>query len=318
RPCGLALAPAKPWLHWAASRNHAEPGPPVKAPAPCPPLGTRPRSLSVSDIETLIANPYAIFARHILGLTPLPPLDAEPGGAERGQIIHDMLHRFAQRYPDAMPEDCAAELIAIFDASANLYGDSARIAAFWRPRLERFAGWFAGTEAERRGGAQVFSELRGQFIFETSGGPFTLRARADRIDLSPDGTLAIYDYKSGAMPSDAAVAAFKAPQLPLEALIALKGYFEGLAAKTVHKLAYISARGGEPAGAERSLPGKTLDALVDGAESGLKALIARFDMETTPYAAMRRAAFSDRYRHDDYAHLARVAEWGDGEEEGTA
>jgi ATP-dependent helicase/nuclease subunit B len=299
-------------------RNQAESAPPVKPPAPCPPLDARPRSLSVSDIETLIASPYAIFARHILGLTPLPPLDAEPGGAERGQIIHDMLHRFAQRYPDALPEDCAAELTGIFDASASLYGDSARIAAFWRPRVERFAAWFAGTEAERRGGAQVLSELRGQFVFEAPGGPFTLRARADRVDLSPDGSLAIYDYKSGAMPTDAAVAAFKAPQLPLEALIAIKGHFEGLTAKAVRKLAYISARGGEPAGIERALVKDAPEALAKGVEDGLKALIARFDIETTPYAAMRRAAFADRYRHDDYAHLARLAEWGDSEEEGAA
>ena len=49
--------------------------------------------------------------------------------------------------------------------------------------------------------------------------------------------------------------------------------------------------------------------LASAARKGLTALIERFDDAATPYTAMRRAAFSDSYRYDDYAHLARVAEW---------
>jgi ATP-dependent helicase/nuclease subunit B len=291
------------------TRNDAPSPAPVKAPAPCPPFDARPRRLSVSDIETLIANPYAIYAKHILGLQPLSDLDAELGGSERGQIIHDILHRFARRYPDSLPKDCARELMAIFDKSAAFYGDQPRISAFWRPRLERFAAWFAETEAERRGDAIVFTERRGEFEFETDRASFTLTARADRIDLHPDGGLAIYDYKSGTMPGDSAVAAFKAPQLPLEALIAVTGGFDGVESDRVIKLAYISAKGGEPPGAERALAKETPDALAEGAHEGLVALINRFDEETTPYSATRRAAFADTYRYDPYAHLARVAEW---------
>jgi ATP-dependent helicase/nuclease subunit B len=118
------------------------------------------------------------------------------------------------------------------------------------------------------------------------------------------------------MPTDAAVAAFKAPQLPLEALIVLKGDFDGLASRRLGKLAYISAKGGDPAGVEHALAMQTPEALAEGARQGLAALIARFDEETTPYTAMRRAGFSERYRYDDYAHLARVAEWAGAEEEG--
>ncbi len=310
-----ALRPATPWLHWTGSCNAVQAVTPAKSPAPCPPLDARPRRLSVSDIETLIANPYAIYAKHILGLAPLNRLDAEPGGAERGQIIHDTLHRFARRFGDSVPAESAREMLALFDECASLYGERARISAFWRPRLERFAAWFAETEAERRGHARVLSEVRGEFSFNAPGGPFTLRARADRIDLHPDGGLAIYDYKSGSMPADNAAAAFKAPQLPLEALIAIEGHFDGLASRTVAKLAYISAKGGEPAGLERPLK-QAAAALANGARDGLFALIERFDLEATPYAALRRAAFTDSYRYDDYAHLARVAEWAGTQDEG--
>ena len=40
---------------------------------------------------------------------------------------------------------------------------------------------------------------------------------------------------------------------------------------------------------------------------GLEGLIADFDNPATPYRAIRRPGF--RYDYDDYAHLARVAEW---------
>lgn len=310
------LAANKPWAQWSAARNQTEAAPPAKPPSPCPPLDARPRRLSVSDIQVLITNPYAIYAKHILELSALNPLEAGPGGAERGQIIHDMLHRFARAFPGALPPACASELLAIFDDCAALYGDHARISAFWRPRLERFASWFEETEPARRQDAQILTEVPGELTFEAPQGPFTLRARADRIDLHPDGGLALYDYKSGAMPTDAAVTEFKAPQLPLEALIAFDGHFDGLASRQVVKLAYISAKGGEPAGMERELAKEPPDVLAKAARKGLIALIERFDDAATPYTAMRRAAFSDSYRFDDYAHLARVAEWKGATEEG--
>jgi ATP-dependent helicase/nuclease subunit B len=311
-----ALAATRPWLHWAAARNHAAPPPSAKAPAPCPPLAARPRSLTVSNIETLIANPYAIYASAILKLAPLNPLGADPGGAERGQIIHDVLHHFANRFGEELPDDCAREFLRLFDGLAALYGEQAHIQAFWRPRLERFAHWFAETEPARRGDALTLSEVRGSFRFMAPGGEFNLRARADRIDLHPDGTLAIYDYKSGEMPKEPAVTSFKAPQLPLEALIAREDGFEGIGSTRIAHLSYISAKGGEPAGEQLDLKTPAAE-LAEGAREGLATLIAKFDDPSTPYPALRRSLFPNGYRYDSYAHLARVAEWAD-EEDGEA
>ena len=50
----------------------------IEAPAPTPAVALRPRKLSVTEIERWISNPYAIFARRILKLEPLPPLGASP------------------------------------------------------------------------------------------------------------------------------------------------------------------------------------------------------------------------------------------------
>jgi ATP-dependent helicase/nuclease subunit B len=313
---GDALAPKRPWLQWATASAPASDKPASQAPAPCPPVVARPRELSVRDVAALMTNPYAIYAEHILGLVPLDALEAEPGGAERGRIIHETLHRFARRFPGGLPEDCAGELLAIFNGYTASFGDNARIAAFWRPRLERFAHWFTETEPERRQGiARIFAQVTGEMTVEAPAGPFTLRASADRIDMREDGSLVIYDYKSGALPSAADVKAFKAPQLPLQALVAQHGALKGVKSGTVAALVHISAKGGEPAGEESRVGAEDAQILAGSARDGLAALLGKFDDATTPYKAMRRGGFASGYRHDAYAHLARVEAWsGNGDE----
>ncbi len=66
----------------AAAALHDEPAerrpsPPARA---CPPIMARPRQLSVTQVETWIRDPYAIYARHVLNLRALDELDADPAG----------------------------------------------------------------------------------------------------------------------------------------------------------------------------------------------------------------------------------------------
>ena len=137
--------------------------------------------------------------------------------------------------------------------------------------------------------------------------PFTLSARADRID-DKGAALVITDYKTGMMPNDAAVKGGRAPQLPLEAAIALgDSGFPNLSGRSVEALRYIRASGGEPPGEERLVRSDDIAGLADTARLGLERLIAEFDNPTTPYRAIRRPGYS--YDYDAYAHLARVAEW---------
>jgi len=67
---------------------------PAPRPEPRPPVSSRPTSLSVTEIETLIRDPYAIYARHILRLEPLDDLGAAPDLAERGTILHAIFAAF--------------------------------------------------------------------------------------------------------------------------------------------------------------------------------------------------------------------------------
>jgi ATP-dependent helicase/nuclease subunit B len=309
---GDALAAESPWLGWARARDLVAICPRLRPPEPRPAVNLRPRSLSATDIEKWISNPYAIFARCILGLEPLPALGQEPDAALRGGIIHEALARFMRRFPDGLPPDPHGELLAIGEALLAEYAGDPRVAAFWVPRFERFACWFAETEQNRRtGGTRTLAEVGGAHVLPAPAGPFTLKARADRIDVSEDG-LNITDYKTGTNLEQLARRAHscESPQLPLEAMIAMEGGFAGLAKARVAALRYISASGGEPPGDEVKVKAEDISALANKARDGLIRLIAQFDQEATPYRAVRRARFN--YQYDDYAHLARAAEWSTG------
>jgi ATP-dependent helicase/nuclease subunit B len=305
---GAGAQPDRPWLTWARERNAlAGPVRPVRAPEPRPALALRPRRLSATAIERWIANPYAVFAERILGLEALPALGRPLDAALRGQIVHDALGRFAQQFPDRLPPDICATLVALAKAGLEELAGAPRVAAFWTPRFDRFAEWFADTEQARRAGVrQTLAEVEGAIVLQGTAGPFTLTARADRFDIG-DAGLVITDYKTGNVKELAGRAAQgRAPQLPLEAAIALAGGFTGIAAQAVTGLRYISASGGEPPGQACPLDAD-VSQLATQAREGLVRLIADFDIEATPYRAVRRAQFS--YRYDAYAHLARVAEW---------
>lgn len=311
----LNAHPEEPFADWAALRDDTQSEKSeqtrMRAPAPTPPVEARPRHLSVTRIEDWIANPYSIFARMILKLTPLEPLGAPPSAAMRGQIIHEALQIFAEQYPDQLPKDSQQKLSEIAAELMDKISIHPQIGAFWQPRFERFASWFAETEPTRRAGVkQVHTELGGKITIDAPAGPFTLSARADRIDENKDATFHIYDYKTGTVPTQNKVRALYKPQLPLEAAIQQQGGFEGLDKGPVTALSYIAAKGGEPAGEETTLSGDDLAGLIDESMEKLKNLVTSFDQQSTPYKALRRADFKGQYEYDDYAHLARLQEWG--------
>ena len=157
-------------------------------------------------------------------------------------------------------------------------------------------------------------EIDGRLVLQAPAGPFTLTARADRIDIEPAG-IVITDYKTGGLPKDTEVLRGEAPQLPLEAAMAAAGVFPGVPADLdVTALRYIRATGGEPPGEERLVKSKdtTIADVGRQAQRELESLIAFFDDAETPYRAMRRRRFAKVYEFDDYAHLARIGEWAAG------
>ncbi len=284
--------------------------PPAPRPAPRPPVPARPRSLSVTEIETLIRDPYAVYARRVLGLRPLDPLGRPPDARDRGTVIHHILARFAREVPGPLPPDAALRLRLIGEAeiAARIPWPAER--RLWRGRLLRSIDWFVAGEAARRAaGRTVAVEMAGAAEIALPGGPFTLTAKADRIDAQGDGTLAVYDYKTGPPPTEAQVEHF-ARQLWLEAGMAEAGGFPGLAPAPVGRLAYLGVTGAGEGGAETAILPGAGDVAAQWAR--FRGLMARHDDPETPYVSRLRPLLITHA--GDYDHLARVGEWSIGAE----
>lgn len=296
------------WLALARGLRRVERARPVCAPAPRPPLALRPRQLSVTSIETWQRNPYAIHARHVLGLSPLEPLGVAALPARRGTLLHAIFEDFGRRFPDEMPPQALERLIEIGErhfADVPEHGET----TFWWPRFLRAAAWFVEKEKLLRQDVEkVHVELSGRMEIPAAAGPFILTGRADRIDRLTDGRFAIYDYKTGETPSTREVEVGFAPQLSLEVAMLAHGGFvrAGLSGQTA-RIGYLSLSGGRTPGRYVGLKEKSPQQVAEEALDGLSRLIARFDEEATAYEALRRPKFA--YRYDDYAHLARVKEW---------
>ena len=313
------MLPSHPAAEWARLLDQPVGEPrPAAPPQPRPPVATRPRRLSVTEVETWLRDPYAIYARHVLKLRALKPLEQSADGADYGSIVHEAIADFLTNLPPTYPRLAPALLRAAMDRALDKAQLRPALTAWWRPRLARIADWVAEAERERRlhgPMALVRSEVKGVWSVPCTGPEFILSGRADRIERRADGRLAILDYKTGAVPSTGAVDQGLAPQLPLEAAMAATGVFGPELAGRTAELTYWHLSGGyEPGKVAKVLkhdPDRT-EAEAEIAKNALVALIAAFDDPGRAY--LSRPHPGDAPRFSDYAQLARVAEWAALEE----
>src|SRR3546814_18562314 len=77
----------------AQAIDHAAEHRPASRPAPVPPLSVRPKVIPVTDVDRLKADPYAFYAKRILRLARLDPVDADAGPAWRGTAVPEILQQ---------------------------------------------------------------------------------------------------------------------------------------------------------------------------------------------------------------------------------
>src|SRR4029077_12236008 len=272
--------------------------------APCPPFAARPRQLSVTQIETWIRDPYAIYARHILRLKALDELDADPGRADLGIRVHEALAKFIKRNPQGLPLFAEEELILIGRECFGPILSRPGVWAFWWPRFLRIAHWFVAEERVRRAEiVESLSERHGKLVIPARAGPFTITAIADRIDRLATGELLLIDYKTGVLPSKREIESAVAVQLPLEGAIAQGGSFEGLSGTAV-ALEYWRLSGSDPAGKRSPIADDDPAVLIDRVLAEVRDRIDRFDDPLTPYPAVPDPQWAPRF--SDYRHLERL------------
>jgi ATP-dependent helicase/nuclease subunit B len=264
----------------------------------------------VTEIEHWLRDPYTIYAKHVLGLRELDPVDLAPGAADRGIFIHSAIAEFAETYASNLPDDAETVLIEIGRKHFAAVRDYPEAVAFWWPRFERIAKWFVRWEEVRRVNVAALSaEVRGKIEIPLDGRTFTLRTRADRIERRADGRYAILDYKTGTVPTEKQVRVGISPQLTLEAAILRNGGFENIEKGSIAELVYVSLKGGVLAGDYKPVDFKDMDAdsHAERALAKLKEAATRFEDPEQPYLPLILSMWKTRY--GTYDHLARVKEW---------
>lgn len=322
----LALPDRPDLIAWARSLDEPLAAPPpwlrtAVRPAPRPPVAARPRELGVTRVEQWVRDPYAIYARHILGLKRLDRPDEPVEALARGTAIHAAFERFSREHPEDMPD----EAVDVFEAM--LLEELLR-AGMPRARMARERALAANLapdviafEIARRDGAQLLIEQRGTLSFPAPAGLFTVTAKADRIEARGDlGD--IIDFKTGGAPSQKMVKSGLSPQLTLTGAILAAGGFADLGPLTPGDLLYVRVIGRRQPLIIESRRGKAGEDPVGEALAGLKRRVALFDNPRTPYRSWERPQFIGQYG-GDYDHLARLWEWhvigepGDASEDGV-
>jgi double-strand break repair protein AddB len=281
------------WLTLAARFDQVDPVPPAPRPSPRPPVEARPKRLSLTEISRLVRDPYAIYARHVLRLSPLDPLRPEADPRLRGVVLHEILETFLRRGGADR-----ATLLSIADEvlAARVAWPLAR--TVWRARIAKAADAFLRYSAST-GGTPVLLEEKG--AIQVAGLDFTLTGKPDRIDRLDDGRLLLIDYKTGDPPSEKQQRTFD-KQLLLAAAMAERGGFASLGLSEAARIAFVGLKA-ELKTVETDLAPGQIGAVWDE----FVRLISAYAQPGQGYTA-RRALMSEKDQ-SDYDHLSRYGEW---------
>jgi ATP-dependent helicase/nuclease subunit B len=282
--------------HWLRLTQAFDAAPKLEAalrPSPRPPVTARPRKLSVTEIKTLVRDPFAIYARHVLKLKPLDPLRPEADPRLRGVVLHEILEQFLRQGGGGRE--------ALMDVAGRIL--AARVAwplarTIWLSRIAKAADAFLAFSAST-GGEPVLLEEKGALAL--SGLDFTLTGKPDRIDRLKDGRLLLIDYKTGDPPSEKQQRQFDKQLLLLAAMVE-SGGFRGLDAGEVARVVYVGVRA-ELKTSEITLEPGTVAEI--RAEFGK--LMAAYARPSQGYTARR--AMEKTTDTSDYDHLSRFGEW---------
>jgi len=274
---------------------------PVERPAPRPPIVDRPRQIYVTDVDRLNADPFAFYAKAMLRLRALEPVDADATAAWKGSAVHKVLEEWLNH------DEC--DPARLMDRTAALLAEETihpLLRALWAPRLYEAIAFIADREAanQAEGRRPLKAEVEGQAVL----GAITLKGKADRVDRLADGTLAVLDYKTGQPPSKTALAEGFALQLGLLGLIAQRQGFPDVSGQPgAHEYWSLAKKPGA------RTPGFVMEA--DGAdpERFLAEAAAAFTRAAdqwltgdAPFTAKLHPAYAP---YGDYDQLMRLEEW---------
>lgn len=265
-------------------------------------------SLSVSDINSLINNPYEFYARKILNLQELSLLDNSNNIAKiKGVIVHKSIEnvykkttKFSADLFKKYFKQNVYELIKYTDVDPILFED-------WILKIDNIANFL---DKINTAAFKTFVEIPGDYEVQLSNGrKIKIKCIADRIQQDADGGLVISDYKTGQLPSASDVSDFTHPQVIVEGLIALNGGFNIPNASCMKDLCIIQLGGTVSSLSEMKMSEtkalqhcKNLNEFILKREENLKNVLEKYFVNCENFVP------NDSAYYNGYSYLARVKE----------
>ena len=302
-------------LDWVRHQHDAKAERNVFPPAPKPPADARTEQISVTQVETLIRDPYAFYANTILELKPLDPIGAPLSPLAIGTALHEALEGINTLEKPYVTTETVVDRFT--EEMTNVGADTLFIAereASWANVADTYLGWMLSRD-------ETIQDRKFEQSYELDltikGRDVKLIGRADLVEAKGESGLVIVDFKTGKPPSNKQVMSGLSPQLPLLGAMASLSEKDGRLAGPPSEFFYIGF--GSGGGVQQVMDSrKPVDAaaLSEDALQGLKDLLSAFADETTPYLSGPRIQFLSAY--SDYDTLSRKKEWADPGHEGDA
>ncbi len=295
--------------HYARLLDKTDTQEQITRPAPTPPIDVRPTELSVTNVELLMKNPYAVYAKYILKLFPLKDIGDVQENIIYGLALHNTLEHFLSTTP--FHKDPAVLKEKIIQTLKEYHFPEPTL-AFYDEKIAKISNFIIDIQSIREQlTEEIFLEKKGTLQIELDDKSiFTLTGKADRIDKLKTNTLEIIDYKTGTPPANSDIVAGLSPQMTLEAVILRENGFEEIKPKNDIQISYWKLNGKNSGGEIIHIPSKTskkdVSELIEEAYQGVKAILNKFRDDKTPYTASPRP---DKIKYNDYALLSREKEW---------
>ncbi|WP_341757174.1 MULTISPECIES: PD-(D/E)XK nuclease family protein [unclassified Candidatus Tisiphia] len=204
-----------------------------------------PETISVTDIEMLVRNPYSFYAKKILNVRSRDMIGHEPKISEFGSFVHKVLEQYSKNYNKL--ENNKVGLI--LDISNNILQNTilpTYTQKIWQIKFVPIAESFIEFDEQRRNDCKyIYSESRGEISLNIGGQKLTIIGVADRIEIDEFGAAVIIDYKTGSLPSRKDVETGLSPQLIIEALMLQEGGF-GIEVHNVKQAVYVKISSSKP------------------------------------------------------------------------
>lgn len=264
-------------------------------PRPKPEKNLRPKKLAITDISKLISNPYQIYAKKILKLKKLQEIDYQPSYAEFGSFVHKALEEFVKNNFTANLDDFKKIFEEYFIA------DEAKL--IWWPKFENIFNSFLKQEAELKA-IKNYTEIPVKMVLNN----ILINGKIDRVVFDQENAAAIYDYKTGQIPTKISVTRGLEPQLTIAALMLVEGAIESemknIKTDQLKSINYWKLGATSEGKITKMVDGnEEMQILIESAKSGLTKLLEYFSDENNGYICL------DTDIKNDYWHLSRNDEW---------